>query len=389
MNLKRLLAIFALGAIAFQVQAMPTVWYVHPDSSLNSIQDALDSCSTGDIVLVGPGRYVENIVWPYTHGIKLISERGYEATVIDADSAGSGIVIKMAVDTTTVIRGFTIQNGFAGTSWPGWGGAIACSTLASPTIVDDKMTHCTAYTGGAIHVWGGSPLIKNNIICDNTAIGGGGGIYLISSSARILNNVIERNAAPSGAGIYPSCATPSNPLLIQCNTIRHNYGDGIFFSGSVCVIESCSIYGNTENGIHINGAPTTIIQYCNICSNNAYGVCYDETAVVIPAENNWWGHLTGPYHPSTNPGGQGDQVSDHVDYAPWLGQPWSVQETPVVRPGRKISAIVVAGPLPPQWRDKGIVYTCAGRRVAAADMRPGVYFLDLEGKEIIKIVKVR
>jgi hypothetical protein len=60
-----------------------------------------------------------------------------------------------------------------------------------------------------------------------------------------------------------------------------------------------------------------------------------------------------------------------------------------VRPGRKISAIVVAGPLPPQWRDKGIVYTCAGRRVAAADMRPGVYFLDLEGKEIIKIVKVR
>ena len=44
------------------------------------------------------------------------------------------------------------------------------------------------------------------------------------------------------------------------------------------------------------------------------------------AENNHWGDPTGPYDPSDdrstggfyNPNGQGDQVSDKVDYEPWI-----------------------------------------------------------------------
>jgi hypothetical protein len=43
-----------------------------------------------------------------------------------------------------------------------------------------------------------------------------------------------------------------------------------------------------------------------------------DDAVVISAENNWWGDASGPYHPTLNPSGLGDEVSDDVDFEPWL-----------------------------------------------------------------------
>ena len=43
------------------ITANATVWYVHPDSLLNSIQAGIDSSSTGDTVLAAEGTYFENI----------------------------------------------------------------------------------------------------------------------------------------------------------------------------------------------------------------------------------------------------------------------------------------------------------------------------------------
>ncbi len=42
----------------------------------------------------------------------------------------------------------------------------------------------------------------------------------------------------------------------------------------------------------------------------------------IDARNNWWGHESGPYHPTRNPFGQGDTIlSDSVLFDPWLLTP--------------------------------------------------------------------
>ena len=37
-------------------------------------------------------------------------------------------------------------------------------------------------------------------------------------------------------------------------------------------------------------------------------------AITVFARSNWWGHRSGPLHPTTNPDGQGNAVSDWVDY---------------------------------------------------------------------------
>ncbi len=38
----------------------------------------------------------------------------------------------------------------------------------------------------------------------------------------------------------------------------------------------------------------------------------------LSADNNWWGDITGPYHPTDNPDGKGDEITDYVIYKPWV-----------------------------------------------------------------------
>jgi len=53
----------------------------------------------------------------------------------------------------------------------------------------------------------------------------------------------------------------------------------------------------------------------NFEANTSYGL-YSTTSLI--AEGNWWGDTGGPYHPTLNPQGHGDSVSDNVDFDPWL-----------------------------------------------------------------------
>ncbi len=52
---------------------------------------------------------------------------------------------------------------------------------------------------------------------------------------------------------------------------------------------------------------------------NGYGV-YNNSSLDIDARYNDWGDPTGPYHPTLNPSGRGDGVSDHVIFDPWQGK---------------------------------------------------------------------
>jgi hypothetical protein len=55
--------------------------------------------------------------------------------------------------------------------------------------------------------------------------------------------------------------------------------------------------------------------------NTSYGVQNTTSTVTVNANTNWWGSLSGPHHPTLNPSGTGDEVSDYVSFSPWLNQP--------------------------------------------------------------------
>ncbi len=80
----------------------------------SSLQQALDSASESDTILVAPGIYMENLVWPSTQGIKLFSTAGADNTILEIEDTGSVCAINSGVDTSTIIRGFTFRKGDAG-----------------------------------------------------------------------------------------------------------------------------------------------------------------------------------------------------------------------------------------------------------------------------------
>jgi len=419
--------IIGTAAVALLLStANATVWYIHPDSAMNCIQDCLDSCSTGDTVLVGAGTYYENINWPSTQGIRLISDLGPEVTIIDGNDTARVITITSVVDSTTIITGFTIQygrlKGEAGAgifceassptisnnvirenvcTWGGNGGGIFCGGNSTAIIRDNVIRRNLVEFGGGggIACFGSSPIITGNTITENESFGGGG-ILCDASSPSITNNTITLNEAHwfglggNGGGI--ACGNNSAPNIVHC-TITMNpaegYGGGIYCeSNSSPTIDSCTISNNDHDGVGSWGGCNFVISYCNITDNVGEAVHLWDPGDTVIAENNWWGDATGPYHPSLNPGGLGDTVSDYVDFDPWLAWPVGVEEQPNVTPVERrkdITATIFRGPLRLPEGKKCKVFDITGRVVEPDKITRGIYFVEMDNKTVQKVVKVK
>ena len=98
-----------------------SVWYVTPDgddvngtgSSENpfaSVQSAINFATTiGDSVAVAQGTYVENIDFR-GRNIKVVGENAHN-TILDGNATMSGVLFNQDEPSTTLLSGFTIQNG--------------------------------------------------------------------------------------------------------------------------------------------------------------------------------------------------------------------------------------------------------------------------------------
>ena len=177
----------------------------------------------------------------------------------------------------------------------------------------------------------------DTLIKDCTYTGKGAGDWLdyafeVGNDAAITVEgctITECTASGSGwdsAGILvTSCYGPTPTATITGNDIHSNsegvvvgYGD----SDNSTVILTCNDIRNNDVGVYIRSDGTTVIgNYNNIYDNEDYGVEVNPVCTAnYDFENNWWGHVTGPTY-AGNPSGQGDAVSDNVDYDPWSFTP--------------------------------------------------------------------
>ncbi len=85
---------------------------------------------------------------------------------------------------------------------------------------------------------------------------------------------------------------------------------------STVEIKGCTI-SNNDVGIGTLSDSTQEARFNNIVGNTDYGV-WNYGGEMVDAIYNWWGDDSGPYHPTTNPGGSGNPVSNGVDFEPWL-----------------------------------------------------------------------
>lgn len=200
---------------------------LHVPANYTTIEAALNAATTNDTVLVQPGTYNENIIWPLVHGIKLISAGDTTNTIISGNDTNRVIrfLTNFKHDSTTEINGFTITNGNGG-MYLYW----ASPKLINLSITGNNFVDAFAY-GGGIYCKHSSPIIENVSITYNIVDGlhcKGAGLYFDggSSNPYLSNVLIAFNSMAPGANWY--------------------LGTGIFCESSNITLDNVEIISNTS-----------------------------------------------------------------------------------------------------------------------------------------------
>ncbi|MCB0313699.1 MAG: alpha/beta fold hydrolase, partial [Calditrichaeota bacterium] len=105
---------------------------------------------------------------------------------------------------------------------------------------------------------------------------------------------------------------------ISHSYFEHNGGCGIM-DRNASIISNTAFRNNGIGYYSLSGTP--IFTDNSFQNNNSYGAYNSNPNNMIVLENNYWGDSSGPYHPTQNPSGLGDKVSDYIDFDPWLNSP--------------------------------------------------------------------
>jgi parallel beta-helix repeat protein len=209
---------------------------------------------------------------------------------------GGAIVCYQGVD--AAITGNLIVGNHA--EW--YGGGIHCRQWSNALIAENDIIDNNSQLGGGIHItYYSSPHIMDNLVKANTVGGlGGGGIYVYyNSNPLIERNTITQNTSSNGAGI--GVYYTSNPTIRDNMIYKNKSGAGIRVTGdSIPVITGNTITGNTPSSNYSGGVECTnssaVFTITNniIASNGRYGIYALSTPPVIKY-NDVWGNGSGNY----------------------------------------------------------------------------------------------
>lgn len=304
---KMLKLVYCVGALLLMSGTAMAVTITVPINA-TSIQDAVNKAASGDVILVRPGIYFENITI-INKSVSIKSTHGAVRTIIDGSNQGTVINMQITTDSTTgsypcTVEGVTIQNGTGGIhatslgygakltvniinsvltrnaggvavfgeGMPGYGsrvdilinsssfthntgglygGAVRGGMLTYIQSVDSIFANNEAVVGGAIYMGSYSDLaVERSIFSGNKAQQGGAisGTSGSFGSFNVTSSVFDMNsAAVSGGAFYLELWMPS---MFLDNTITRNTapeGASISHTGSAGAISGRNniIYGNS------------------------------------------------------------------------------------------------------------------------------------------------
>jgi len=327
----------------------------------NRIQDAIDASDEGSLIRVWEGTYEENVVIE-----KTLSLIGNGSDLVTIDGADQGTTVDVEADWVN-ITGFTVTGAGPHTTGSGpkskgiWlrgdysrivetncsGNAnygmwiqgdfnLVSNNICSNNGYDGIISHgdsCRISTNTCIdnhygiRIWGGDHWTISDNVCQRNWVG----IYIASSSYNIIRGNTFSNNRLHGMNM-----ARSDYNIISNNSCNDNLHPDEEFSFGVYFHYMCSnniFTGNTITG-NKYGIKAWDYSTDNVARNNTimgnHNAAIDLNNIkngTFDARYNYWGSNTGPYHPTKNPDGTGNKVTDHVEFDPWLNEGGTVNDT--------------------------------------------------------------
>ncbi len=181
----------------------------------------------------------------------------------------------------------------------------------------------------------------------------GGGMLALMSGSKLEFTANAGLEVSAESGLY-ALGTPGAPITLTGTTPQPGAWKGVLLGpGARSILRNCTIeYGGAAgepalkmqspksaiinhsavrhaagDGVLVDSATPPVLSQ-NEISGNVFGVRNNRTAVPVDARKVWWGDASGPYHPTLNPGGLGNAVSNGVLFDPWLTEPPTTNTNP-------------------------------------------------------------
>lgn len=302
----------------------PTLPYSSWDTAANTIQDAIDAATDGDVILVTNGVYdtggrvvretLTNRV-SITKPLTVESVNGPAVTIIEGYQVpgvtnGDGAIRGVYMTNNTALIGFTITHGATHLNVsPGYdedGGGVFCENLTNSVVSNCVIIANSASAGGGVQggtlnncvvasnsdlVFVGGTLystLNDCLVVGNYSAGSTGGVYgspgtgapLTNFTATSANNcrIIGNSSANTAGG--------ANQMILNNCVIAGNQGPGAYASR----LYNCTVVGNSI-GIEYSPALNCIIYY-NTNGNYAPSDDFHIYCCSTPASGYDFGNIT-------------------------------------------------------------------------------------------------
>jgi hypothetical protein len=131
---------------------------INVPASQPTIQAGINAASNGDTVLVAPGTYTENINFG-GKAITVTSSGGPSVTIIDGGAKGTVVTFNTGETTSSVLSGFTIQNGTSSSQNSYMGSVVRRLFVETPSPTTRGRRVRVAVAAVASCCWG-APVLK-------------------------------------------------------------------------------------------------------------------------------------------------------------------------------------------------------------------------------------